>query len=39
MKIIYFMKISEAVSFCLSDNLEIIGKIKKLPDKIAVKNL
>jgi hypothetical protein len=33
------MKISEAVSFSLSDNFEIIGKIKKLPNKIAVKNL
>jgi hypothetical protein len=30
------MKVSEAVSFCLSDNIEIIDKKKKLPDKIAM---
>jgi hypothetical protein len=30
------MKISEAVSFGLSDNIKIIDKIKKLPDKIAM---
>jgi hypothetical protein len=33
------MKISKAVSFSLSDNFEIIGKIKKLSGKIALKNL
>jgi hypothetical protein len=30
------MKIPEAVSFSLSDNIKIIDKIKKLPDKIAM---
>ena len=38
-KIIYFMKLSKAESFSLSHNFEIIGKIKKLSDKIALKNL